>query len=81
MAGRSTAGRSTSTARRKYAPSYQSGIAYASKSFPLAKLARQLQYAVLDVLEPIRDNHAALIDLPDLDGRDHIPMVVKIDLA
>ena len=40
-----------------------------------------LRGAALDVLEPIRHNHAAIIDLPDLDGRDYIPMVVKIDLA
>src|SRR5262249_52820447 len=37
--------------------------------------------AVLNVLKPLRHNHAMVIDFPDLDGRYHVTMIVKIDLA
>jgi len=36
---------------------------------------------VLNVLKPLRHNHAMVIDFPDLDGRYHVTMIVKIDLA
>src|SRR5713101_5245677 len=67
-----------------YRPEKKDSPALWAKSMPdISNFSRvgAAHCRLLDIFEPLGDDLAAVVDLPDLDGRDHIAMLVKIHLT